>query len=131
MRNGLVALLFLLSSLSIRATLLFDLDSPIQTAAPGGIATFTGTLFNDDVVDVYLNGASANLPYSELTVDLPGDYFGSFTIQGGPDDVTVDDLATQNFQISISSVPEPSSGALLGLCLLMLGCAQCWRGKVL
>ena len=51
----------------------------------------------------------------------PGDYFGSFTLQGGPDDVTVNDLATENFQITVpgaSSVPEPSTFSLVLSALL-------------
>jgi hypothetical protein len=160
MRIVLMVLLFLLAPISMSASLLFSLDSPIQTAGPGATLSFTGTLFNNDVVDVYLNAASSDLPYSEQSVDYtdfftlvplslspgesyngpifdvaitnaatPGDYFGSFTIQGGPDDVTVDDLATETFQISIpnSSAPEPSSGTLIGLSLVALALARSCR----
>jgi hypothetical protein len=52
----------------------FDLDNPIQTAAPGDAVTFTGTLFNNDVADVFFNAASATLPYPELSVDFT-DFF--------------------------------------------------------
>lgn len=150
----------LLAPSYMRADLLFSLDSPIQSASPGDSVSFTGALFNDDVVDVYLNGASANLPYSELSVDFtdffalvppslapgesysgpilsvditslaaPGDYFGSFTVQGGPDDVTVDDLATENFEVSVpsSSVAEPSSAPLLGVILLVVSVVKFMR----
>lgn len=47
----------------------------------------------------------------------PGDYSGSFTILGGVDENAFDELATQNFQVSVtdtSAVPEPSSVLLLG-----------------
>ena len=53
----------------------------------------------------------------------PGDYFGSFTIQGGVDENAFGDLATQNFQISVTgptSVPEPSTLVLLATSMLGL-----------
>ncbi len=53
----------------------------------------------------------------------PGDYFGSFTIQGGVDENAFGDLATQNFQISVTgptSVPEPSTLVLLATGMLGL-----------
>ena len=154
MRTVLMMCLLMLAPLSMRATLLFTLDSPIQAGGPGGTVSFSGELFNDDVVDVFLNGASATLPYSELSVDftdffslvplslsagesysgpifdvditnsvVPGDYFGSFTLQGGSDDSAFDDLATQNFQVTVpdtSGVPEPASIFLLGGGLIFL-----------
>jgi|SRR5579871_94635 len=52
---------------------------------------------------------------------LPGDYFGSFSIQGGADSSTFDDLADQSFQVTVSNVPEPSSVLVPILCLLLLG----------
>lgn len=48
----------------------------------------------------------------------PGDYYGSFTIIGGVDENAFDELATQNFQVTItevSGVPEPPTVLLLGL----------------
>jgi len=47
----------------------------------------------------------------------PGDYSGSFTILGGVDENAFDELATQNFQVTVTgteSVPEPSTILLLG-----------------
>lgn len=159
MRNVLMMCLVMLAPTSLGA-LSFTLDSPIQTGTPGGTVTFSGTLFNDDIVDVFLNGASSTLPYSELSVDFtdffslvpaslsagesydgpifavditddatPGDYFGSFTIQGGLDENAVNNLATENFQISLpgESAPEPASEQLFGLSLLVLGCVRYWR----
>ena len=55
---------------------------------------------------------------------LPGDYFGSFTIIGGADENAFDDLATQNFQVTVSdtsSVPEPSFLASFTTFILILG----------
>jgi len=155
MRNAFMMLLLLLAPLSVHADVIFNLDNPIQTSLPGGTVTFTGTLFNNDTVDVFLNGASADLPYAELSVDftdfftlvplslsaggsysgpildvdvtnaaVPGDYFGSFTIQGGADGAAIDDLATENFQVTVAeavtTVPEPSTVILLASALLGL-----------
>lgn len=154
MRKLLIVLL--LAGATGRASVIFDLDMPIRSGLPGDVLTFTGTLFNDDVVDVFFNAASATLPYPELGVDftafftliplslpsggsysgpifdvdltnnvIPGDYFGSFTLQGGPDWSTVNDLASENFQVTVpgmSSVPEPSMVPVLSF-LVLLYCA--------
>lgn len=53
----------------------------------------------------------------------PGDYSGSFTIQGGVDGEAFDDLATQNFQVTVASVPEPATLGLQLAALLVLGIA--------
>ena len=53
----------------------------------------------------------------------PSDYFGSFTIHGGPDEITVNDLATENLQITVpdtSDVPDPASTFLFGSGLALL-----------
>lgn len=61
----------------------------------------------------------------------PGDYSGSFTILGGVDENAFDELATQNFQVTVtgtSSVPEPSTILLLGTSiagLLVWRCRGC------
>src|SRR5579883_1474585 len=51
---------------------------------------------------------------------LPGNYTGSFTVVGGPDDMTQNDLLTQNFQVTVlpaTSVPAPGAlvTALVGI----------------
>jgi hypothetical protein len=60
----------------------------------------------------------------------PGDYSGSFTILGGVDENAFDELATQNFQVTLTgesaAVPEPSSVLLLGTSLV--GLLICGRG---
>jgi|SRR5579862_6723182 len=64
-------------------------------------------------------------------VILPGDYFGTFTIQGGADGSTFDDVAAADFEIQIpgppdaTAVPESPSGILVGLGGLALG-AMAW-----
>jgi len=60
-------------------------------------------------------------------VALPGDYFGTFTIQGGVDSATFDPVGSADFQVTVASVPEPSSGALLGSAMLILVLPLCWR----
>src|SRR5260370_13801212 len=70
MRSAFMMCLLILAPVSARATVLFTFDRPSQTGVAGGMVSFTGTLFNNDVVDVFLNGASATLPYSELSVDF-------------------------------------------------------------
>jgi hypothetical protein len=57
------------------------------------------------------------------SIALSGDYPGTFTIQGGADSVTFDTVGTQDFQVSVSSVssvPEPASGLLLGFTLAVM-----------
>jgi hypothetical protein len=60
-------------------------------------------------------------PFFDVTADataLPGIYSGSFTIQGGVDADTFDNLATQIFTVNIvSSVPEPNSLPVLMVAL--------------
>jgi hypothetical protein len=59
-------------------------------------------------------------------VALPGDYSGTFTIQGGADSQTFDTIGSVDFQVTVqdaAAVPEPSSGilaALAGLTLFLL-----------
>ncbi len=71
-------------------------------------------------------------PIFSVVVDplaQPGDYSGSFTILGGVDGSSFDELATQNFQVTVtgaSAVPEPSSVLLLGTSLV--GLLMCRRG---
>jgi hypothetical protein len=60
-------------------------------------------------------------------IALPGDYFGSFEIQGGMDSNASDILASGDFQVTVSEVPEPSSGILLGTILLPLSLAYFLR----
>ena len=52
-----------------------------------------------------------------------GDYFGSFTIQGGADAFSFDDMSTQSFQVNVASVPEPGTGpfVLAGFVCAVLG----------
>jgi hypothetical protein len=141
------AFLALPSSASV---LYLSLDSQVLSGLPGSSITFAGFLQNNSGFDVYLNGASDDLPYDELTFDptpfftlaplvladgdsysgdlfsiaisdvaVPGDYFGSFFIQGGSDSVTFDVVSTVGFQVTVS--PEPSSGRLLilGSCIYL------------
>jgi hypothetical protein len=54
----------------------------------------------------------------------PGKYTGSFTVVGGPDDGTFDNLASQNFQVTVAAVPEPFTLALCGGGLLLA-----WRHR--
>jgi hypothetical protein len=65
------------------------------------------------VVPRVLNGGdSYSGPIFAIVVGptaLSGDYSGSFTIQGGIDGDAFNDLATQNFQVTVSSVPEPAT----------------------
>jgi hypothetical protein len=76
------------------------------TSAPPSLdpgQSYSGAIFG---VAVGLNASS-------------GEYLGSFAIQGGGDSFTFDDLATQSFQVTVSSVPEPATGSLLVLGLMV------------
>ena len=103
-------------------------------ADPVFLNTASGTLSNADLDFEFTNyfvlvprslnsGDSYSGPIFSIVVSptaQAGDYFGSFTIQGGPDESAFDDLATQNFQVTVSNVPEPSTFRLLASVLALL-----------
>jgi hypothetical protein len=81
----------------------FFANSPLSLAAGGGL--YSGPFF-DVIVD---------------PVAVPGTYTGSFTIQGGADSSTFNNLASQNFQVTVvSAVPEPGTLVLFGSGLMMV-----------
>ncbi len=55
--------------------------------------TYTGSVF-----DVQILSSAAS-----------GSYAGSYSMLGGADDQTQDELAASNFQVNVTAVPEPSS----------------------
>lgn len=63
-------------------------------------------------------------PFFDVAADagaLSGIYSGSFTIQGGADSNTFDNLASQSFTVNvISSVPEPNYSMLSAFALAMI-----------
>jgi len=73
-----------------------------------------------------LPGDSYSGPFIDVTADAgmsPGSYEGMFTIQGGPDPDSFDDLASEDFTLEVestSATPEPSSILLFGAGLAML-----------
>jgi hypothetical protein len=136
------------------ATLTFT-PSTLSTT-PGGTVEFDGTLTNTGTFDLYLNGDSFDLEYSDLTVDdspfifsgpmllsagesfsgafidvtadaatPSGSYSGTYTIQGGTDANTFDDIAMEDFTIDIGAmtpISEPNPFLLLatGLAIIAL-----------
>jgi hypothetical protein len=62
--------------------------------------------------------------FFDVTADaatLPGSYDGAYTIQGGADSETFDDIATANFTVDVSSpVPEPNPLILIATGLAMI-----------
>ena len=125
----------------------FQILDPVQSGAPGTTKTFHATITNIGSTDLYLNSDSTNAapglslddtfffanfplvltPGQSVTDALfqvtlasllaPGDYFGSFTLQGGADGNASGELGTRNFQVTststASSTPEPGTLALL------------------
>lgn len=121
-------------------------------AGQGTTLEFTGTLSNPTIGDVFLNGDFSVLdpiltlddspfftfsplflpaggtytgPFFDVLVDpsvLPGNYSGSFTIQGGADAMAFDDLATQDFTVHVAAtaVPEPGFPTVVLVASLIL-----------
>jgi hypothetical protein len=58
-----------------------------------------------------------------------GTYGGYFEVDGGPDDLTFDPLASEDFNVQVQpgSIPEPPSLALIGAGLVALGCGRARR----
>jgi len=132
------------------ADVIFNLTPATLPAAPGGMASFTGTLQNTGSSDVFLNGDLSVLPsFPLLTIDdspffnnaplfldpagdpsggdsysgpffnivvdpstPTGPYTGSFTVQGGGDSNTFDNLSMQTFEVDVGSASpsNPSPG---------------------
>jgi len=63
-------------------------------------------------------------------VALPGDYLGTFAIQGGQGSSTYDIVGTSDFQVTVSgtaNVPEPASTLYVAVVILVLSGRQFWR----
>jgi hypothetical protein len=75
-------------------------------------------------------GDSYTGPFIDVTADATiasGSYDGSYTIQGGADPETFDDIATENFTVDVGSssiTPEPNSLLLLATGLAILTFAR-------
>ena len=82
--------------------------------------------FADAPLFLAANGGSYSGPFFDVTVDpaaLPSIYGGSFTIQGGADSSTFDNLATQDFQVTVTATPEPTS-------FMLMATAWTWTGII-
>jgi hypothetical protein len=75
-------------------------------------------------------------PFIDVTADgsiLSGSYSGTYTIQGGADSNTFDDIATEDFTVIIDSItptPEPTPVLLLATGLMMLAVVSLRRSAV-
>jgi|ERR1035437_1384399 hypothetical protein len=84
--------------------------TPFFTLTP--LSLLDSEFYTGDIFAVAISG-----------VALPGDYFGTFTIQGGVDSATFDPVGSADFQVTVAdtaAVPEPSSGILFGFICLVL-----------
>src|ERR1035441_1243667 len=91
--------------------------TPFFTLTP--LSLLNNEFYTGDIFAVAISG-----------VALPGDYFGTFTIQGGVDSGTFDPVGSADFQVTVTdtaAVPEPSSGVLLGSVGLVLAIPFFWR----
>jgi hypothetical protein len=108
-------------TVAITGTLFNPDPEPVNLNDFSGLLTspdldFDLTDFFTVVPAVLNNGDSYAGPIAAVVIDplaQSGDFFGSITLQGGTDSNAFDDLATQNFEFSVSSVPEPSAFPLL------------------
>jgi hypothetical protein len=93
--------------------------TPFFTLTP--LSLLDGTSYTGDIFSVAISG-----------VALPGDYFGTFTIQGGADSSTFDTVGLADFQVTVpdvTGVPEPSSGILVGLAGAILIARHRWASR--
>ena len=95
------------------AELMVD-DSPFFTNVPAFLApgdSYAGPLWN-----VIISPQAS-----------PGMYFGSFTVQGGSDVNTFNDLGTQDFEVVVpATIPEPACVILFGTGLLGVILMRLW-----
>ena len=84
--------------------------TPFFTLTP--LSLLDGDSYSGDIFSVAISG-----------VALPGDYSGTFNIQGGVDSATFDPVGSADFQVEVAdvaAVPEPSSVTLFGFACLVL-----------
>jgi len=63
------AILALLLCATASADIIFTLDNPVQSALPGNTLTFEGSILNDGLTEVFLNGTSFNVPSFDIVLD--------------------------------------------------------------
>lgn len=147
---ALAVLVSILFATPAQAQLSLTLSPTAPITDLGSIVSFAGTLTNTSGSTVYINGDDMGIPgltWDEtpfalnaplsldngmsytgtlftVTVDptvAPETYSGSFTVLGGADQSTFNEVATQPFQVTVlppsTAVPEPSPILLLVLCL--------------
>jgi len=152
-RTGIFTLTIAMASVGVaRADAILTFTPSTLSVAAGGTVEFDGTLTNTGTYDLYLNGDSVDLEYSNLTVDdspfifsgplylaagdsftgafidvtadaatPAGSYSGTYTIQGGADADSLDDIATTDFTLDVGPpIPEPNSFLLLATSMAIL-----------
>jgi hypothetical protein len=76
---------------------------------------------------------STSFAFFDVTIpggQLPGDYTGAFTLQGGSDDNAMDNLGVGSFQVDIpAGTPEPASFLLLATVAAWLWITKCWAAN--
>jgi len=80
------------------------------------------------------SGESYSGAFFDVTADAAtpsGSYSGTYTIQGGADADTFDDIATEDFQVDVSSpIPEPNPFLFLATGLAILAAVRLTRFHV-
>ncbi len=146
---SLVALLaFLQFSLAANAQLLVQIDSPSLTGLPGSNLSFTGTLTNIGIEELFLNGfdydfggagsffvgdIGGSVPLSilsgnsftgslftfQIVSGTPDNVYNvGVTLSGGPDDLASNLLGTTNLQVNVRTA-IPSAAPEPGTLALM------------
>lgn len=107
----------------------FETDSPPLSLDP--------TSFFLNFAGVLGSGASITADLFDVDIDsdaVDGTYGGYFIVQGGADDGSFDDLATQTFQVRIGGADVVPEGRSLGLMLaafLSVPFCRRWRAQPL
>jgi hypothetical protein len=141
--------MILFCTLPASGALVVEFQQPFAIAAPSEVVEFRGALSNVGANPLYINGTwfvispsdisiddspiflsvpqfldagdlySGILFYATLSPTAATEYVGSFSLLGGLDPFSSDEIASADFSISVQPVPEPSYMGLVANLVLL------------